>query len=555
MVCLRERGRNMTEKRGKRTVVYCCHVPGTGHTIDRNRLSRIQINMVSKLLSLTYSGLDVHPVEVEVDSQRGLPAVSLVGMLDTSAKESRDRVRSGVKNSGYLFPAQRITVNVAPANVKKEGSHFDLAIALGLLQASGQISVDFSDYVILGELSLEGKIRRVNGVFPVALKARELKKKLIVPCDNACEAALVEGIEVYPVATLNDAVGFLSGTIAKDPVRPVNDNTGEASRRYAVDFDEVKGQMFAKRAMEIAVSGMHNMILIGPPGVGKTMLARRVPTILPDMSYEESLEVTKIYSIAGLLDSRSPLLKCRPFRNPHHTASGVALVGGRAQVQPGEITLAHYGVLFLDELPEFPRNSLEALRQPIEEGVIHIARASRRVRLPARFLLIAAMNPCPCGYFNSHHKACHCSSSQIQRYRNKVSGPLLDRIDIHIELQNVRMSSIMADDITGENSYEIKKRVEEARKIQRQRFSSHRDNTFFNARMNHKQIRKYCTLNHQAKTLVEAAAREFAFSARAYDKILKISRTIADLAHREHILPAHVAEAVQYRSLDRNLWM
>ncbi len=353
--------------------------------------------MVAKLFSLTYSGLELHRVEVEVDSQRGLPAVSLVGMLDTAAKESRDRVRSGVKNSGYLFPAQRITVNVAPANVKKEGSHFDLAIALGILQASGQISVVFSDCLILGELSLEGGVRGITGAFPAALKARELKKKLIIPQGNALEASLVEGVEVYPVRSLKDAVGFLSGTIPKEPVRPsLEDKLEGVTPRYPVDFDEVKGQVFAKRAMEIAVSGMHNMILIGPPGVGKTMLARRVPTILPDMSYEEALEVTRIYSIAGELDPQRPFLKRRPFRNPHHTASGVALVGGGTRVQPGEITLAHYGVLFLDELPEFSRSSLEALRQPIEEGSVHIARASRRVRLPARFLSIAAMNPCPC---------------------------------------------------------------------------------------------------------------------------------------------------------------
>ncbi len=509
--------------------------------------------MVSKLNCLGYLGLDVFRVEVEVDVQRGLPSLSLIGLLDTPAKESKERVRSAIKNSGYKFPSSRITVNLAPANVKKEGTHFDLAIALGILKSSHQLNCDFSQFFILGELSLEGKVRGIKGVFPMALKAKEERKKLIVPKDNAYEASLVKDIEVYPVSSLEEVVAFLSGTIEIKRLGIKNEEIFDERSCYGVDFSEVKGQIFAKRALEVAVSGMHNVIMIGPPGVGKSMLAQRVPTILPSMEFEEILEVTKIYSIAGLLSQEKPLMKERPFRNPHHTSSSVALVGGGTSVKPGEITLAHNGVLFLDELPEFSRDALEALRQPLEDGFVSISRATKHIKFPSRFLLIAAMNPCPCGYFNSKKKVCRCSSYQIQRYRNKVSGPLLDRIDIHIELQDLDVETLFSDkDMAQETSSQIRKRVEKARQIQRKRFE--KEKVFFNSQMNHRQIRKYCVLSKEAKDLLRQATTQFNFSARAYDKILKVSRTIADLAEEEMINSQHIAEAVHYRSLDKNLW-
>jgi len=509
--------------------------------------------MVSKVYTLGYYGLEAYPVEIEVDIQRSLPAFTVIGLGDARVKESRERIRASLKNAGFNFPSQRITINLAPANIKKEGTHYDLAGALGLLNSSHQINCSFKDYIILGELSLEAKVRPVRGVFPMALKARALNKKLIVPQANAREAGLIRGLKVFPVCSLEEAVALVSGMIKVEPLCLNTEEQTSAAPEYNLDFSEVKGQIFAKRALEVAVSGMHNILLIGPPGVGKTMLARRLPTILPDMDFEEVLGVTRIYSVAGLLDSNRPLVRQRPFRSPHHTCSSVALVGGGANIRPGDISLAHNGVLFLDELPEFSRDTLEALRQPLEDGVVHISRAARHMRLPSRFLLAAAMNPCPCGYYGSQDKACHCSAYQIQKYRNKISGPLLDRMDLHVELQNIKLDCLMSDSLPSETSAEIKQRVESARSVQKQRFGA--EGQSFNSRMDHKQIKKYCILDKEGQNLLKAAVREFGFSARAYAKILKVSRTIADLAGSDKITASHIAEAVQYRSLDKNLWI
>lgn len=509
--------------------------------------------MVTKVLSLGYSGLEVYPVEAEVDIHRGMPAIAIIGLVDTAVKESRDRIRSAIKNSGYRFPAERITINLAPANIRKEGTHFDLAMALGLLSSSRQVELNLSSYFILGELSLRGEVREARGVFPMALKAKEENKKIIVPMDNAKEAGLVKGLEVYPVRTLSEAVAFLSGMTEIKPFKVNWEEISQNGSEYEIDFAEIKGQFLARRALEIASSGMHNALLLGPPGVGKTMLARRLPTILPDMEFEEILEITKIYSIAGFLSKDKPIVRQRTYRSPHHTSSSIALVGGGTNIKPGEVTLAHLGVLFLDELPEFNRSCLEVLRQPLEDGFVNISRINKQVTFPSRFLFVGAMNPCPCGYYGSKSKSCHCNSFQIQKYRSRISGPLLDRIDIHVELSEIKTEVLLSTEIEGESSSQIKGRVEKARVIQRDRFK--REKIFFNSGMNHKLIRKFCVLNDEAKDILRSAVKHFSFSARAYDKILKVSRTIADLANRKEISSEDISEAIQYRSMDKNLWV
>lgn len=552
--------------------------------------------MLAKVYSAAVYGVDAFEVEIEVNGASGNPVIVVVGLPDTAVKESKDRVTTAISNSGYHWPRGRTTINLAPADVKKEGPSFDLPIALGMIAVGAEVDLpNAHQYCFVGELALTGQVRPVKGVLPVALEARRRgRKAVIVPEDNAREAAMVSGIDVYPVRTLRDAFEFLTGEKTLTPVRDDLTQFFARHQSYDVDFADVRGQHLVKRAIEVAVAGNHNALFIGPPGSGKSMIAKRIPTIIPPMTLEEAIEATKIHSITGLLDPDHPVVATRPFRAPHHTISDIGLLGGGVNPAPGEISIAHHGVLFLDELPEFRRQTLEVLRQPLEDARVTISRASGTMTFPADFMLITAMNPCKCGFYGDPKRECRCSQLDVQRYRDRISGPLLDRIDIHVEVPAVQYQDI-ASKTPGEPSAAIRQRIETAREIQRQRFAArhHGDSnsdaprqtsassvpsdlfassepatgsptappvitagkvTRCNSRMTAQQLKRHCQLDDAAEGMMKMAMTELNFSARAYDRILKVARTIADLASSEHIQSDHVAEAIQYRTLDRNLW-
>ena len=510
--------------------------------------------MLARVISSAVNGIDAYLVEVEVDMASAIPGFTIVGLPDAAVRESIERVRAAIKNCGLEFPSRRITINLAPADVRKEGPSFDLPIAVGILACSGQVDMDFIEKcVVVGEVSLDGAVRSVSGVLPIALSARDNKMpRMIVPSHNVKEAAIVNEVDVYPVSTLTEVVRLLNEPDHMLPaIFDVTEFETLEDPTYDVDFADVKGQEAAKRALEVAAAGGHNLLMVGPPGSGKTMLARRMPTILPPLNMEEALEVTKLYSVCGLLSSHEALITRRAFRSPHHTISNAGLTGGGTYPRPGEVSLAHHGVLFLDEFPEFKRDVLEVMRQPIEDGKVTIARAQASLTYPANFMLVAAMNPCPCGFFNDHLKACTCTPHLIAKYLPRISGPLLDRIDIHVEVPRLKQAELMSRS-GGEPSALIRARVRRAREIQQMRFAGAK--IYCNAQMSPKQMKTYCRLSEDGEAMIKQAIEHLRLSARAYDRILKVSRTIADIAGSETIGVEHIAEAVQYRSLDRKYW-
>lgn len=514
-----------------------------------NRALKGENMSLARIKSYGLDGLEGYEIDIEVDLHKGIPSYDIVGLPDASVKESRERVKSAFKNNGFNYPIGKIVVNLAPADTKKEGSMYDLALAMGLLCSTQQIMAkDIGDYIIIGELSLNGDIRSVRGVLPILISARQKGvKKAIIPLSNANEAKYIEGVDVYAFEKLSDVCAFFTYEKTFEPI-PVEEWRVPDGIVSDYDMKFVKGQYAAKRATEIAVAGGHNLLYIGPPGAGKTMMAKSVVTIMPDLTFDEALETTKIHSVAGILDERDGFVSRRPFRTPHHTATVAAMAGGGVDALPGEISLAHNGVLFLDELPEYPRKVLETLRQPLEDNTMTVSRQKLKVEYPSNFILIASMNPCPCGNYGSKERECRCTPTQIHKYLNKLSGPLLDRIDIHIDVDGVTYGDI-TDKKDAESSAVIKKRVNEARAIQRKRYEG--SGKFCNAQMNNSMMLEYCKLDSKSEALLEAAFSKLKLSARAYSRILKVARTIADLEGKENIQPMHIAEAIQYRSLDR----